>query len=163
MTQLVRRYEVPLFRFLLRMVGDAQLAEDLFQETVLRLHRSRERVDPGQPLKPYLYRIAINLARDAMSRRARQNPPHSLEPGTAPASNAPDPARQGEQHELHDRVRQAISALPSTEREVVLLRLFEGLSFPQIARASDIPESTAKSRLRYALRRLRPVLEEYLR
>lgn len=174
MTQLVGRYERPLFRFLLQMVGDAQLAEDLFQETFLRLHRSRARYQPAQPLKPYLYRIAINLVRDAVTRRAAQ--PKAVSLDSAPSSGdgegpvlkdvvsaaTPEPSDNMLRSELQAGVRSAVARLPQAEREVLVLRVFEGLSFPEIAAATDVPLPTAKSRMVYALRRLRPALAGYI-
>ena len=177
MTQLVGRYERPLYRFLLRMTGDPALAEDLFQETFLRLHRARSAYHPSQELKPYLFRIALNAFRDARARLkahatasldapGRADDPESG--GTAAPlreqlpSPTPPPSADCEQGELRHRVRAALDRLPETEREVVVLRVFEGLSFPEIAQATDVPVPTAKSRLRYALRRLRPILEHYL-
>jgi RNA polymerase sigma-70 factor (ECF subfamily) len=174
MTQLVGRYERPLFRFLLQMVGDAQLAEDLFQETFLRLHRSRARYQPGQPLKPYLYRIAINLVRDSITRRSAQ--PKSVSLDSSPSSGdgegpvlkdalpaaTREPSDNMQRSELQAGVRSAVARLPQAEREVLVLRVFEGLSFPEIAAATDVPLPTAKSRMVYALRRLRPALEGYV-
>jgi RNA polymerase sigma-70 factor (ECF subfamily) len=168
MTQLVGRYERPLYRFLLRMTRDATLAEDLFQETFLRLFRYRSTIDVCEPFKPYLFRIAVNVVRDA---RARRKPGCSLDapvPSTthAGASLLSHVAQPGapvgeelERTEQRGRVREAIAGLPADEQEVVNLRVFEGLSFQQIAEATSVPVATAKSRMRYALRRLRPVLE----
>ena len=176
MTQLIGRYERPLYRFLLRISGDAHLAEDLFQETFLRLHRARADFRSGMPLKPYLYRIALNAFRDARSAQHRPNasldaptPGTAAEPANGPAtlhdrvpSGTGEPSAAAEQGELHAQVRRAVESLPQAEREVVLLRVFEGLSFSEIATVTGVPLPTAKSRMLYALRRLRPVLEKYL-
>lgn len=174
MTRLIGRYERPLYRFLLRATGDAHQAEDLFQETFLRLQRARASFQPGLPLRPYLYRIALNLVRDARARDGSRPATVSLEAAARDASgasngptswhevlpgSASDPSADAERGELRRRVRQAVEALPDVEREVVILRVFEGLSFAEIASATGVPLPTAKSRLLYALRRLRPVLE----
>src|SRR5579862_505111 len=82
MTQLVGRYERPLFRFLFQLTNDAQLAEDIFQECFLRLHRSRASYRRDQPLKPYLYRIALNALHDA---RAKRLPTISLDDPALPS------------------------------------------------------------------------------
>jgi len=175
MTLLVGRYERPLYRFLLQMVGDAHLAEDLFQETFLRLHRGRAGFRHDQPLKPYLYRIAINLAHDALARRASQPKAASLDqPPSSKTSDAggpvlkdlisaagPGPSDDCQRAELKTKVRTALAKLPAMEREVLVLRVFEGMSFPEIAQITDVPVPTAKSRMIYALRRLRPALEAY--
>ncbi len=166
MTELVGRYERPLFRFLLHLTNDAQLAEDVFQESFLRLHRSRSTYRSDQALKPYLYRIALNALRD---QRSRQRPSVPLETAalqsqTNPALRAsgPRPDDAYETSETQRHIRAALVALPESEREVVVLRVFEDLSFPEIARIVDIPIPTAKSRMLYALRRMKPALERYL-
>ncbi|MHC5053967.1 MAG: RNA polymerase sigma factor [Planctomycetota bacterium] len=170
MAELVGRYERPLFHFLLRMVGDAGLAEDLFQETFLRLHRYRSAFDPGRPLRPYVYRIAGNAAREAITRKGSRPNVASLNGDTSAGplreqlpGDAPDPEEAGEGEEMKRKVRAAVQALPPDEREVVHLRVFDGLKFRQIAMATGVPLTTAKSRMVYAIRRLRPVLEAYLR
>jgi RNA polymerase sigma-70 factor (ECF subfamily) len=170
MTELVGRYERPLFRFIFNMVGDLQTAEDLFQETFMRLHKYRNSYDATARLRPYLYRIAVNVAREAMSRRSSRPNTASLDrnmngaafaerlPSTLPG---PDTIREGD--EMRSQVRAAVMALPETEREVVHLRVSRGLKFAEIAEATGVPVATAKSRMLYAIRRLRPVLERYIR
>jgi len=166
MTTLVRRYEQPLFRFLLAWTRDTQASEDIFQETFLRLHRSRGSFRAGSPLKPYLYQIALNLARDARAKALARPPAFSLEdpPGARkePRETAPSPAEAAAAREAEARIRGALEGLPESERTVVALRVFEGLSFPEIAEATGVPIPTAKSRMIYALRRLRPALEACL-
>jgi RNA polymerase sigma-70 factor (ECF subfamily) len=184
MTQLVGRYERPLYLFLLRLSGDAHLAEDLFQETFLRLHRARDGYRASQPLKPYLYRIALNVFRDARAKLTAQPPLASLDQGSAGlragrhgdtdsgqrqsvlremvAAAVPDPAEDCQRSELSGKIRGALATLPQVEREVLVLRLFEDLTFSEIASVTNVPIPTAKSRLLYALRRLRPMLESCL-
>lgn len=172
MTQLVGRFERPLFRFLLHLTGDAHLAEDLFQETFLRLHRARATYHAGEPLKPYLYRIALNAVRDDRTKHAREKTA-SLDGGSAAGgdgpvlrdaipSASPEPRDDAQRAELRGKVRGAVAALPDAERIVVILRMFESLSFIEIAKITEVPVPTAKSRMLYALRRLRPVLEGYV-
>ena len=178
MTQLVGRYERPLYRFLVNLVGDVHLAEDLFQETFLRLHRSRSNFQSGARLKPYLYRIALNAARDAHTKKRKSARKISLDgssgpPGDSPGETGeavkthlpdgePEPGANVEQAELRTRMQSAVKRLPESEREVVLLRVFDGLSFPEIAEVTGVPIPTAKSRMLYALRRLRPLMEGYI-
>ena len=163
MTQLIGRYERPLYRFLVQMTGDAHLAEDLFQETFLRLHRSRGRFHVSLSLKAYLYTIALNAARDALSSRTRTVTLDSGDEHASiePADEADGPMLESQHAELRTGVRRALNRLPDAEREVVILRLYEGLSFAEIAQVTRVPLSTAKSRLLYALRRLRPALERF--
>ena len=165
MTELVGRYERPLFRFLLHLTHDPQLAEDVFQESFLRLHRARATYRPDQALKPYLYRIALNALRD---QRSKRRPSVSIDQTSdskrsiALRSPGPRPEDESERSETQRQIRAALLGLPEAEREVVVLRVFEDLSFAEIARIADIPIPTAKSRMLYALRRMKPELERYL-
>ena len=162
MTRLVGRYERPLYGFLLRLCGDRQAAEDLFQETFLRLHRSRGSFDGRRPLKPYLYRIALNAARDWKGREARRQT-LPLRSGAPLPDPAPSPHEAAVAFERRRDVHASVAALPEHERLVVWLRVFQGLTFPEVAAAMETPVATAKSRMLYALRRLRPVLEARFR
>jgi len=159
MTHLVERYRRPLFGFLRRWCGDAHLAEDLFQETFLKLVRSRNRFDPERRFKPYVYRVALNAAHDA--RATRRVPLVPLE-GDALPGRYPGPAEAAAAREAGARVRAAIAVLPEAERLVVELRMYEGFTFREVAEATGVEISTAKSRMLYALRRLRPVLVAFL-
>jgi len=156
MTRLVGRYERPLFAFLLKRCGDAQLAEDCFQETFLRAWRSRRSFRSGRRLAPWLYRIALNVARDALARRGRDRV-LPLEGDPAPDPQ-PSPPEQAARADTLARVREGIAALPDAERIVVELRLYAGLTFSEIATAMETPVTTARSRMVYAIRRLRPLL-----
>jgi len=156
MTRLVSRYERPLYAFLVKRCGDTQLAEDCFQETFLRAWRSRNGFDKDRPLAPWLYRIAMNVAREALGRRRRSRTlPLEGDPAPDPAA---DPADRASRDDAHARVRAGIAALPEDERTVVELRLFGGLSFVEIAKAMRTPVTTARSRMVYAIRKLRPLL-----
>lgn len=156
MTRLVTRYERPLYAFLAKRCGDAQIAEDCFQETFLRAWRSRARFDRDRPLAPWLYRIAMNVAREALGRRSRDRAlPLEGDPAPDPGG---DPAENVSRNDAHARVRAGIAALPEAERTVVELRLFGGLSFVEIAEAMRTPVTTARSRMVYAIRKLRPLL-----
>ena len=163
MTELVGRYERPLFRFLLHLTHDQQLAEDVFQESFLRLHRARASYRSDQPLKPYLYRIALNALRD---QRSKRRPSVSIDNDSkgsiALRAPGPRPEDASERSETQRQIRAALLGLPEAEREVVVLRVFEDLSFAEIACIADIPIPTAKSRMLYALRRMKPELERYL-
>jgi RNA polymerase sigma-70 factor (ECF subfamily) len=147
---LVRRWQQPMARFLFRLTGRADLVHDLCQEVFLRVHAARGGYREGGHFSGWLYRIALNVARDA--RRGRHAPgPLAAEPA--------DPAGATEavcqQRELARLVAQAVAELPEPLRVVLALRHDEGLSFEAIARLTGTPASTLKSRFAAALRQLR--------
>lgn len=170
MAELVGRYQRPLFQLLLSMVRNVSEAEDLFQESFLRIHRYRSSFKPGEPFKPYLYRVALNVVRDARTRRrpvqsldrpdegSRQEKP-LIERLPAETENASEQLERGEERE---QLQLAIVRLPDEEREVIMLRLYEDLTFEQIAGITDTPESTVKSRFCAGLRKLRSALQHEL-
>ncbi|MEM8883124.1 MAG: sigma-70 family RNA polymerase sigma factor [Planctomycetota bacterium] len=159
MACLVHRYQGPLYGFLLRWCRDAHRAEDMFQEVFLKLVRSRHQFDPRRRFRPYLYRIALNTLRDAYLVRA--TPTEGFEPDAVPEPK-PGPLAGAAAAERHAHVRAAIARLPHHERIVVELRMYQGLTFREVAHAIGVKVPTAKSRMVYALRKLRPALAVYL-
>lgn len=154
---LVRRWEAPVARFLARLTTRPDLAPDLCQEVFLRVHLARQRYRPEATFSTWLFRIALNVARDA-ARRERHRP----EPLTD--HDLPAPAETAEAHcerqELAQAVDQALAGLPEPLREVLVLRHYAGISFEEIARLLEEPASTIKSRFSAALSRLRVVLQQ---
>jgi RNA polymerase sigma-70 factor (ECF subfamily) len=149
---LVSRYSDELLGFFRRRVGEAA-AEDLLQETLLRLHKAAPRYVPQATVRTFLYTIARNLA---LNFRRDARPSVALEPGESErAPDLPDPL---ESEERSDRVRRAVEALSEPLRDVVLLRHYQGLPFREIAQVLQIPEGTAMRRMSDALLRLRDAL-----
>lgn len=169
---LVARHQRGVFNFLLRSVQDRSRAEELLQDVFLRVVRSKDRYQPSAKFTTWLYSIARNLAVDE-SRRAKFRQHKSLDapqPGRDGAAATPLvaslPAPQvatddaAEAPALRERLAAAVDALPPDQREVFLLRQISGLSFREIADTVGIPENTVKSRMRYALEKLRHELED---
>jgi RNA polymerase sigma-70 factor (ECF subfamily) len=160
--ELVQRHHAPLFGFLYRLAGgDRALAEDLTQDTFLRVVQSLAQYRYPQPFKPWLYAIAANRARDhyrqADSRRTRsvtaQEESAGVDPGDPPEETL---ARLADVQ----RVGAALRELPYTQREVLILRYSQGLALAEIAGILHLPLGTVKSRLSLGLRRLRRLVEE---
>ncbi|MFO0851625.1 MAG: sigma-70 family RNA polymerase sigma factor [Gemmataceae bacterium] len=153
---LVRGWERPVGRLLARLTGCPDAARDLTQEVFLRVYRSAGGYADDGRFKPWLFRIAVNLARDAARRAARrpESPLHDTDPPAKPAP-AGGPA---EERELADAVAGALAELPLPLREVVVLRHYEGLSFEAMARLLDVPATTLKSRFAVAMTKLRESL-----
>ena len=148
---LLERYRGALFGFLARRVGEAD-ADDLFQETWLRVVRYRDRFDPERRFSTWLFQIANNLCRDR-GRRREVRDRHRRE---TQAEAREDPARR--QAPPLDRVidvRERVARLPDRLREVLVLRYYRDLSEKEIARIADIPAGTVKSRLHAAVKALR--------
>jgi RNA polymerase sigma-70 factor, ECF subfamily len=143
-----REAEPDIYRWLLRMVRDPAIAEDLAIETFWRVYRSRATFDWTQSFQAWARRIATNVARDHLRRRPREmGLPQSL--STPPQ---PDPAVS---QDIARKVRQAIAALPPRHRIVVVLALVDEVPYSEIADALGLPVGTVKSRVFHAVRRLR--------
>lgn len=155
LAQLIKRHHNPLMGYLFRMTsGDRQLAEDLVQETFLRMLRGIDRYTYPRPFKPWLYAIATNLARDhykAADFRLAADIDENLWHDTSPEEIALA------SDEVHTVIR-ALATMPDFQREVIVLRFYQALSLAEIADALDIPIGTVKSRLSMGIKRLRDVL-----
>lgn len=150
------RYRVPLYRYLLRMCGDPAQANDLYQGSWEKVVNARRKYRRGAPFKPWLFRVAHNHAVDQF-RRQRQHT--GLEPDVLESAE-PDPSATAEQQQRHESLARAVRELPREQRDALLLRLEGGLDVTQIAQVTGCGRETAKSRLRYAVKRLRQKLQE---
>jgi RNA polymerase sigma-70 factor (ECF subfamily) len=169
---LVVRYERELYGYLRRYLGDADLAEDVFQNTFLQLVVKIGQYEPGRPVRPWLYTIATNQAIDALRRHGRHQAlsldrhreestngeAHSLMESLP--SDAPGPSDHAEGLELSERVRASVDRLPDFLRQVLILAYYQGLKYREIADMLGIPVGTVKSRLHAALVRLHEMWEE---
>jgi RNA polymerase sigma-70 factor (ECF subfamily) len=171
---LLARHERKVWNFLRRSVGDPTLAEDLLQEVFLRVIKARaDSVDWKGESKftTWVYTIARNLCVDHARRAVHRNA-RSLDAPTRPDDEAgetlhdrmADGARDAEglasDGQVRARVEEAVAALPADQREVFLLREVMDMPFAEIAAVVGAPEPTVKSRMRYALERLREALED---
>ncbi|MBN1787600.1 MAG: sigma-70 family RNA polymerase sigma factor [Sedimentisphaerales bacterium] len=160
--QLVTRYKDPLYAFLRRFLNQRQLIEEAFQETFLQLYRSRDSFDKDKPLRPWLYTIAANKAKDVLRKQQRQASV-SLTAMAQPAELSIDdvvnslksyeitPYDEAERSERAERVRQIISDMPENLKEILILAYFEQFSYKQMAQILSIPIGTVKSRLHTAI------------
>ncbi len=153
---LLDRYRSRLFGFLIRRIGDPSAAEDLFQETWLRVVRARERFDPARRFSTWLFHIANNLCRDRARRRAVAG--RYAESMLEQTRN--DPGRRSAPP-LDERLdmQRRLAALPDHLREVLLLRYYHQLGEREIAEAVGVPPGTVKSRLHSAVKALRRQME----
>lgn len=166
---LLRHWQKPLFNFVYRHLGDPALAEDLVQETFVRVVQSIRRYAHRGSFSTWLYRIALNLCRD--HRRKKRLPVVSLHDYvTTDAGDtvfvkdrlADDGAPTDAAAEAADReelAKRLLGGLSEVQREVILLKEYQGLTFAEIAEVLGVPENTAKARLYRGLRAMRERLE----
>ena len=152
--EIVRAWERPVGRFLVRLTRNSDLAGDLTQEVFLRVYLKGSKYTHGGTFKTWLYQIALNLARDAARKQAR-TPQLSLLPTAHPAIDG-EPAFDLRQQA--DVVNAALAELTDQLREVVILRHYEDLSFEAMGRMLGVPATTLKSRFAVAMKKLEEVL-----
>ena len=161
--EIVRRYRTPIFRLVNGSVPDADEALDLTQETFVSAYRALRRYDPARPMRSWLSAIALNKCRDwARRRKVRQFFTFARDIDEAAeriADDRPDQAASAEDRQELARLRRAISALPTSLREPLVLHTIEGFSQNE---AADILGISAKA-VEARLRRARIQLHERLR
>ncbi|HXK09166.1 MAG TPA: sigma-70 family RNA polymerase sigma factor [Vicinamibacteria bacterium] len=149
---LMGRHQDRLYRYLLRFLGDEAVAEDVFQQTWVRVAERIARYDRSRPFAPWLLAVARHLALDQLRRRR----PEGLDEGAEPAAGADaDPLAFAAAAQRRARLAEAVAALAPLDREVLSLRFEEEQALPQLAATLGVPVPTAKARLYRALARLR--------
>jgi RNA polymerase sigma-70 factor (ECF subfamily) len=154
--QLYGRHRVRLYRFLLRHVRDNALADEMFQDVWQKVIGARSGWTPEAPFGTWLYRIAHNRLGDHW--RALKHRPAAPEDADERAARVPDPEtpeRVLSEFEQRRRLQLALDALPPEQREVVVLRLEQELTLEEIGEITGVGRETVKSRLRYAMDKLR--------
>jgi len=159
--ELMNRYEKKLVNYLHRTVGDFELAENLVQETFLRIYKTRLEYEPTAKFKTYLYKIATNLAIDEFRKRDRhkEDLKESFDDDPDPSKNPQDSLITSEKARI---VRESLMKLDEKHRTVIVMKWFEGLKYEQIAKILGISVGTVKSRIFYALKQLEVDLKPLL-
>lgn len=162
--EIVSRYKNGLYAFLWQFLNRQDLVEDVFQETFLQLFTSRESFDDTRPLRPWLFTIAANKAKDALRKwqRTAATPIGTLaEPDDLSfddmlnvlSSDTTMPYEELEKNEAASQVERIISNMPDNLREILILAYFSQFSYKQLAQILSIPIGTVKSRLHTAVAR----------
>jgi len=150
------RHRGRLYRFLLRQLRDPALTDELFQDIWQRVIAARQGWKPEAAFTTWLYRIAHNRLNDHWrAQKHRPAAPSDAEVRTAHLVDPDDPERQLSQFEQRRQLQRALDELPEDQREVLLLRLEQELSLEEIGRITGAGRETVKSRLRYAMDKLR--------
>jgi RNA polymerase sigma-70 factor, ECF subfamily len=158
--ELFERYQGRLYHFILRTVGEDMLAEDVFQETFIRIARKAGTYQPRAKAVTWIYRIAYHLCIDVI-RRARRQPDFEEISEELPDS-AEQPFELAVQRSRRAMLHEALDTLSPQHRAVILLAVIEERSQQEIAETIGVPVGTVKSRLHYALRRLEKVIRPQL-
>jgi RNA polymerase sigma-70 factor (ECF subfamily) len=160
---LYERHRDGLYRFLYRLLGSAELAEDLTHDCFLSLIRQPERFDPKRAsLRTYLYAAGRNLALKHFRQTGHEMVLDEAQE-TLPGLDRHEPLRQLLEEELVSKVRQAIAQLPPLQREALILFEYEGLSLAEIAAVVEADVGTVKARLHRGRERLRRLLAPYFK
>lgn len=173
-TVLVRRHQQALFNFAFRQVRVPQVAEDVVQETFVRVVQNAADFKHEARFTTWVYTITRNLCIDQLRKRALRKHPSLDQSGTPGGEEGDGPTlgeltadprasveREATGTELKERIARAVDKLPDDQREVFLMREVANLPFKEIAEITNVPENTVKSRMRYALERLQEALEEF--
>jgi RNA polymerase sigma-70 factor (ECF subfamily) len=157
--ELYKRHNDALFRYLLRLCRHRDTAEDVFQEVWGKIIKARENYRPSAKFSTFLYRVAHNCFIDHIRRNKRHSHVADIE-----ADSQPDPGDQPDMQTERSLARQrlevALQNLPDEQRDVFLLHEEAGFNLDQIASITGSNRETSKSRLRYAVNKLRQAIDE---
>jgi RNA polymerase sigma-70 factor (ECF subfamily) len=156
---LYKRHKDALYRYLLRLCRHRDSAEDVFQEAWGKIVKSRANYRPTAKFTTFLYRVAHNCFIDHIRRNKRHTQTADIEPDTQPDPGEL-PEMQAERSLARRRLDAALRQLPEEQRDAFLLREEAGLSLDEIASVTGTNRETAKSRLRYAVNKLRAAIDE---
>jgi RNA polymerase sigma-70 factor (ECF subfamily) len=156
---LYRRHKDSLYRYLLRLSQNRDAAEDVFQEVWSKIIKSRENYRPTARFSTFLFRVAHNCFIDYIRRNKRHTHNSAIDPDSRP-NPGDEPELTTEKHFARRRMTDALRTLPEEQRDVFLLFEEAGLSIDAIATATGVNRETTKSRLRYAMNKLKLALAE---
>jgi len=169
--ELVERYQTRLLNFIYRTIGDRDRAEDLVQETFIRVYRHLHRFDRSKKFSTWVYTIASNLAKNELRNRSRnplvlfQTMQGSSDDDDRPIQFEDTTARPDDlyrKRHLRELVEQTVAQLPEHHRQVFVLRELEGKSYEEIAEITDCNLGTVKSRLNRARTAFAAIIEPFI-
>lgn len=156
--ELVRRHQSGVMNFF-RVLGDYTHADDMAQETFVRLYRYRDRYRPRAGFSTFLYLLARRVRIDHQRAAQRRRDKLRAFAEDVQVLSAPDRGAAARQ-DRRERVREALARLPEEMRATVVLNVYQGLRYREIAEVLNIPLGTVKTRMFYAMRKLREWLDD---
>lgn len=166
---LVDRYHQQVYNFVKKNVFDEEIAHDITQEILLRVYKSAKSFDVSKKFSSWMYKIAVNEIRRHFKKTAQakvvsinepmQDGNNTAEKGDFISDDKPGPEQAVATELMQENIRKLIKLLPDKQRIVVTLKVYQGLTFEEIASILDCPLSTVLSRMRYAVKKLRDYFE----
>ena len=157
-----------IYRYICYLTGNRGEAEDLFQDTWLRVAKHIHRIRDPQKVRPWIFTIATNLHRDQLRKKKvrlafwnQATDPLARSEDNTMGTEPADPAAAMEREETGRAIRDALNTLPEKLKRVFILREIEGFTYNEIAGILDLSQGTAKSRMHRAVRRLRHILADH--
>lgn len=161
--QLTRRWELPLFRFVRRMIGNDEDARDACQDALLKAYRNIHHLrDPGK-FKAWLHHIAANRCRDHHRHRTAR-PVCSFEESRVGDDLREDraaPDRDAERSNMAEILKEVLQRLPDEQRTAILLREYQGFTSEEIGQMTGVPAATVRTRIFYGLKAMRRMLKGF--
>lgn len=170
---LIWRWEKPIYNFILRYLGDKELARDVTQRTFIRVYKNLTKLRDPEKFSSWIYQIASNLCKDEIKKMSHRD---VISLDLIQENNENDGYRLPEQlcdsqHSLPDEklnqkqvsniVQKALQQLPEEQRVVIIMKEYQGLKFKEIAESLNEPLNTIKSRMYYGLNGLRKIFEQW--
>jgi len=170
---MVWRWEKPIYNFILRYIGNKELARDVTQKVFIRVYRNLKKLRDPTKFSPWIYQIASNLCRDEIKKMNHghfvsldliqensENGGYQL-PQELHDSQHLSPDDRLNQKQISNIVQKALQQLPEEQRIVIIMKEYQGLKFREIAEALQQPLNTIKSRMYYGLNGLRKIFEKW--
>lgn len=161
---LVKRWECPIYNFILRYIGDTDEARDLCQKTFIRAYRNLPKLREPEKFTAWIYQIALNTCKDESRKRpllsfdTLQETADPTLPTTTPATF---PDAMAHQQNVRDILNRALQTLPEEQRVVIIMKEYQGLKFTEIADTLKTPVNTIKSRMYYGLSALKKTFDQW--
>lgn len=171
--ELVVRYQRRVFNICYGIVKNADEAQDLTQETFIRVHKNLARFEGNASFYTWIYRIAKNVGIDHIRKSRRRsassfdemmetNTERTIDTGSMPTPLGINPSKVAGRRELMEQMQNALASLSESHREIIVLREIEDLSYQEIADALDISIGTVMSRLHHARKNMQKALHDYV-
>jgi len=163
---LYMRYEKKIYNYFLKRLNNPERSAELFQDTFLKLHQYRNRFDPNLPFRVWLFTIASNIAKNEYKRAARTREVFETEEvdyEIIQDDRLESPESTLERKELSEKIKESLQSLPESQREVIVLSKYEGLSYAEIAKITNSSVGAVKQKAHRGFASLRGKLKGWFK